>query len=160
MAYRYAAEIHIGGKVPEESFELLVELIVNTRGSLEGYGRQAATSDEARNAFYQGKTVDLYADQIQYGKFPELEDFLVLHGIHFNHHCEAYCDFEGENVYYRGGDRTLSMPATQNGELLARHEEIAGILNDNELNDSDKVRGLRALIFPPEITPLEPVQLV
>jgi hypothetical protein len=67
---------------------------------------------------------------------------------------------DAENVYHRGRNSVLSMNATQDGSLLLRHEEIAGILNDGQLNDGDKLERLRVLVFPAELTPLEPVQLV
>ena len=93
-------------------------------------------------------------------RFDGLDDFLVSRGIHFNLHSEAYCEYDAENVYYRGGQTVLSLPASQDGDILIRHQDIVNILDDNELDSHGKLEALKKIVVLPEIKTLEPVRFV
>ena len=160
MADRYPAEIHIGGPIPRTVLDELVEQIVVTGASLDGYGENTVTDASISNILREGQIIDLFDDQAQYGRFEELEDFLVRRGIHFDLHSDAHCEYDGENVYYRGGQRVLSLPATQNGNILIHHEDVMKILNNNDLDDQDKLKALVKLVVPPETKPLGPIRFV
>ena len=160
MADHYPAEIHIGGPIPRAVLGELDKQIVATGTSLEGYGGRTVTDESTREALQEGRTIDLFDDRARYGRFDELEDFLVRRGIHFNLHCEAYSEYDGENVYFRGGPRLLSLPASQEGNILIRHEDIVNILNNHDLDDHGKLEALEELVLPPETKPLEPIRFV
>ena len=160
MSDYYPGEIHIGGPIPQAAIKELIEQIVATGASLEGYCGGGVTEETARKAILENKTIDLCADKARYGRFEELEDFLVRHGIHFNLHCEAYCEYEAEKVFYRGGQRVLSLPSDQSGNLLVCFDDVTAILDNQELNDQGKLEALRKLIVPPETKPLEPIRFV
>ena len=160
MADYYPGEIHIGGPIPQKAIQELIQKIVGTGASLEGFGERVVTETSAHQALSENQIIDLYADQARYGRFEELEDFLVRNGIHFTLHCEAYCEYEAEKVYYRGGMRILSLPSDQSGNLLVRFEEVSAILDNDQLDDPAKLEALRQLIIPPETKPLEPIRFI
>lgn len=160
MSDRYPAEIQIGGPIPRALLDELVKEIVATGASLDDYGGRIVTNESVQEVLQEGQIVKLCDDQAHYGSFEELEDFLVRRGIHFNLHFDAYCEYDGENVYFRGGKRVLSLPSTQNGNILIRHEDVVGLLNDNNLDDCSKLKALVKLVEPPETKPLEPIRFV
>ena len=160
MADHYPAEIHIGGPIPRTILNELVKQIVATGASLGGYGERSVTDKSIRETLQEGQIIDLFDDRARYGRFDELEGFLVRHGIHFNRHCDAYSEYDGKNVYFRGSQRVLSLPASQEGNILIRHEDVVNILNNNNLDDHGKLEALTKLVVPPEIKPLEPIRFV
>ncbi|MFC1783811.1 hypothetical protein ACFL02_09550 [Planctomycetota bacterium] len=160
MSDYYPGEIHIGGPVPQAARNELIKQIVATGASLEGYCGGVITEETTGKALLVNKTIDLYADKARYGRFEELEDFLVTRGIHFNLHCEAYCEYEAEKVFYRGGKRVLSLPSDQSGNLLVCFDDVIAILDNEKLDDHSKLEALRKLIIPPETKPLEPIRFV
>ena len=158
MADHYPAEIHIGGPIKRIVIDELVKQIIATGASLNGYCENSVTDESAREPLKEGSIIDLFDDRARYGRFDELEKFLVRHRIHFDLHCDAYSEYDGENVYYRGGKKVLSLPAGQEGNILIRHEDIMNILNNNDLDDHGKLGALIKLIVPPETKPLEPIR--
>lgn len=160
MSDRYPAEIHIGGPIPRTLLDELVKEIVATGASLDDYGGRIVTNESVQEVFQKGQIVKLCDDQARYGSFEELEDFLVRRGIHFNLHCDAFCEYDADNVYYRGGKKVLSLPASQKGNILIRFEDIMNILNNHNLDDHRKLEALTKLVVPPETKPLEPIRFV
>ena len=160
MTDHYPAEIHIGGPVPRTVLDELVKQIVDAGASLEGYGECTVTDKSVREALWEGHIVDLFDDRACCGRFDELENFLVRRRIHFNRHCEAYCEYDAENVYFRGGERKLSTPANQEGDAMIRCEDVTDVLNNDGLDDRDKLEALAGLVTPPETKPMEPIRFV
>jgi len=160
MSDRYPAEIQIGGPIPRMILVELVKEIVATGASLDDYSGRIVTQESVQETLQEGQIIKLCDDQACYGGFEELEDFLVRRGIHFNLHCDAFCEYDGENVYFRGGKRLLSLPASQKGNILIRFEDITNILNNQDMDDHRKLETLTKLIVPPETKPLEPVRFV
>ena len=117
MADHYPGEIHIGGPIKQAVLDELVKQIIATGASLNGYCESSVTNESAREVLKEGSIIDLFDDRARYGRFDELEDFLVRHGIHFDLHCDAYSEYDGENVYFRGGQKVLSLPADQDGKI-------------------------------------------
>ena len=159
MSDRYPAEIHIGDVIPRKLLDKLVRKIMETGASLNGYDDGTATEDEIRAALTEGNVLDLCDCHACYGHFQELEEFLIRHRIHFDHHCEACYEYDAENNYYRGG-KVLTMAANQAGECLLPVDEILKILDDSNLDDRDKVKTLREFASPPEITTLKPIRII
>ena len=160
MTDHYPAEIHIGGPIPRTVLDELVKQIVAAGASLEGYGERTVTDKSVREALREDHIVDLFDDRACCGRFDELEDFLIRHQIHFNRHCEAYCEYDAENVYFRGGERALSMPAAQEGDDLIRCKNVMDALNNDGLDDRGKLEALAGLVTPPETEPLELIRFV
>ena len=159
MSDRYPAQIHIGGPIPRTLLEELVRKIAETGASLNGYDDGYAGEDEIRTALRESAVVNLYDCHASYGHFRELEAFLIEHGIHFNHHSEACYEYDAQNTCYRGG-QVLTMAANQAGHPLLSITEVLAILNNAQLEDHGRLEALRQLAEPPEISPLEPIQLI
>ena len=160
MTDYYPAEIHIGGPVPRTALDELVKQIVDAGASLEGYGERTVTDKSIREALREGHIINLFDERACYGRFDKLEEFLVRNQIHFNRHSEAYCEYDAENVYFRGGERKLSMAASQEGDVLIRCEDVMDVLNNDDLDDCGKLKALTMLIAPPETKPLESIHFV
>jgi len=160
MSDYYPAEISIGGPIHRRILGRLIKKIVAEGASLHGYGEPAATKEALRAAFQDGQIVRIYDDRAHNGEFRALEAFLVRQRIHFDRHSDASCEYNAENVYYRGGDCPLVMVSDQGGNILYRHEDLTAILEHESLNDHDKVAALRKLLNPPERAPLQPIHFV
>ena len=160
MSDRFPAEIHIGGPMPKAALDGLIQAMMTEGGSLVDYGGAEPTRDALLDAIREGAIVNFYDDQASGGQFTGLEAFLVKHGIHFNGHNDAHYECDAENVFYRGGPEPTRMPATQGGESLVACRDILAVLDDASLADSDKLRGIRDLVAPPQAAPLEPIRFV
>jgi hypothetical protein len=160
MSDYYPAEIRIGGPIPKIVLTELIRVIVDEAVSLDGYGGPDATQNALREAFREGATVNLYADQARYGQFDSLEAFLVKHRLHFDRYSEAFCEFSAEAVFYRGGQEAVVLPADQSGHILLPFEDVVGILDDPSLDDRAKLVALRRLVARPETEPLAPIHLI
>ena len=68
MSDYYPAEIRIGGPIPKIVLTELIRAIVDEAVSLDGYGGPDATQNALREAFREGATVNLYADQASYAE--------------------------------------------------------------------------------------------
>ncbi|MCK4374767.1 MAG: hypothetical protein KAX19_05535 [Candidatus Brocadiae bacterium] len=160
MAEHFAAEIHIGGPIPKPLLDELIATVVAEGASLEGYCEARAAEEPVRKAFHEASVVDLYDEQASAGRFQALEAFLVEHGIHFDRHSDAFCEYEAENAYYRGGDEPVWFYADQVGNPLVRADDVVDVLDDRSTDDPAKMKALRELVSPPEMTPLAPVRLI
>ena len=63
-------------------------------------------------------------------------------------------------MFFRGGQRVLSLPSDQSGNLLVCFDDVMAILDNENLDDQGKLEALRKLIVPPETKPLEPIRFV
>ena len=160
MADYIPAEIHIGGPIPRALLDTLIKEIVTTGASILDYGEKCATEEDVRDRLQAGKVFDLYDDRARYGRFDELEDFLVREGIHFDLHYDAKSEHDSQNLYYRGGQRVLELNATQNGKVLIPQDDIMKILSNPQTTDKNKLNDLMKLAAPPEMKPLEPVRFI
>ena len=160
MSDRFPAEIHIGGPMSKVALDGLIQAMMTEGGSLVDYGGAEPTRDALLDAIREGAIVNFYDDQASCGQFADLEAFLVQHGIHFDGHNDAYCQCDGENVFYRGGPEPIRTPATQSGQSLIGCRDILAVLDDASLADGEKLRGIRHLAAPPQAAPLEPIHFV
>jgi len=158
MGDRYPAEIHIGGPVPQTTVHDLIEAILAERASLEDYGCPPASQQQLTESLQAGTVLTLFDDQASGGQFEGLEAFLAGHGIHFERHSDAYCEFDAENIHYRGTGKPLVMLADQAGNDVVRCQEILEIL-DSPADGTTKLAAVRSLAAPPQATPLTPIQL-
>ncbi len=160
MSNRGCVEIHIGGPAPDSIMDRLIRAIVETEASLDNYGEAIVCDESVREVLGDGGTIDLYDDEARYDRFEDLQQFLVEHKIHFNLHQEDTGDFDAEIVYYRGGFREVTLPATRTWNLVIDHGDVVKILNDEGLDEHRKVKELRKLTLPSNISPLEPIRFV
>jgi len=160
MADHFPGEIHIGGPIPRAVLQKLIRAAVDEGVSVEGYGGPDADAEALQKAFQEGAVVHLYADQARYGMFALLEQFLVKHRIHFDRSSEAFCEYNAEVVWYRGGQSAVVLPADQNGNVLLDRETVAAVLEDASLDAPAKVEAIRRLVSPPDTAPLAPIRFV
>ena len=160
MSEHFPAEIHIGGPIPRAVLAKLIAAALAEDASLRDYGEAPATKESLKDAFREGQIVSLYDDQARYGHFPDLEDFLVKHGIHFDRHGDSFCEFNAENVYYRGGPKTLVMLADESGNPLASCQEIQKVLDHPSMPDRGKLKAIRRRVSPRQMAKLTPIRFV
>ena len=126
---------------------------------MKDYDGPQATEEGLEEAFREGQPVRLYDTQARYGQFDILEAFLAEHRIHFDRHSDAYCEFNAENVCYRGGGEPLVTPADQNGNRLVPCQDVLEILDGPSGTDA-RLKAIRDLVDPPQATPLTPIRFV
>jgi hypothetical protein len=160
MSDYFPAEISIGGQIYQNCLVQLIKKIEAEGASLNGYGAPPATKDAIRSALKEGRIIRLYDDRALNGEFRDLEDFLLRNLIHFDRHCDASCESNAENVYFRGGMKILVLPSDQAGNILYRHEDLTEILDHPTLNDHDKIAALQRWVKPPERALLQPIHFV
>ena len=157
MSDHFPAEIHIGGPIPRAALPGLFHAICAEGASLKDYDGPQATEESLEDAFREGQIVHLYDTQACGGQFDALEAFLVEHHIHFGRHNDAYCEFDAENVYYRGEGEPLVTPADQNGNRLVPCSDVLEIL-DGSSDTEAKLNAIRNLVDPPQARPLTPIR--
>jgi hypothetical protein len=143
--------------MPARLVDEFIRLMIATHGSLTDFGEPEVTEDILRQAVLEGKTLTLCDDEARWGEFEDLEAFLVKHGIHFNRHSDAFGESDGVLVFHRGGVRFWYL-ASQSGDLLLAQEQVVEILQ-RDSSDQEKIAALQTLAMPPELTPLEPLQI-
>jgi len=158
MSDRFPAEIHIGGPIPRQLRDQLIQAIVAQGVHLQDYGGPEATEEGLEPLIQEGEFLCLYDDQARYGEFDELEAFLVEHEIHFNRHSDGYCEHNAQWLFFRGSDAPLAMPAEQGAGILLYRENVAEILDDEEIDDQVKISQLRRLVYPPQLSELQPIR--
>ena len=100
------AEIQIGGPIPRSLVPDLLTRIANEGIGWDYGGRIDATTPEElleELAQYDSTTLDVGSGEANYGLFPDLEAFLVEHGIAFDRCTEAKYGYDGELVQFRPG---------------------------------------------------------
>jgi len=160
MSDRFPAKIEIGGPTPKRLRDPLIRMIAAEHGSLNGSDKPKASTELIRRALRKGQFLCLYDDQAPSGQFYKLEAFLLKHKIHFNRHSDGYCEHDAQWVFYRGADQPLVMPSDQTAGILLYRESAAEILDDQRIDDQTKVAELRHLVYPPQLTELEPIRFV
>lgn len=164
MSERFAGDITIGGAVPRSLVPEFCRVIADSGAGpdYEG-GCEPSTEEELLQLVGEDGTLVLHDCQARYGEFPELEGFLVSHGIPFDRSSEAKYEYDGEIVKFRPGHGTYHMSATQEGEatisaseiegIVKRLDEIEGMRKDQLLavaeSVRDDLRSLMAMDVPP-----------
>jgi len=157
MSDRFPAEIHMGGPIPRQLRQRLIDAVVAQGVRLNDHDGPGATEESVQEALREGQILCLYDDQASYGQFDELEMFLVQYRIHFNRHSDGYCERDAHWVFYRGADSPLAMPSDQTAGILLYRESVAEMLDDERIDDHAKVVALRGLVYPPELAELQPI---
>jgi len=110
MSDRFAGEIEIGGKVPKDLAQDLVDAVAE-EGAAEGNdwgGKEFSPQSPGElmgvvaASGFEG-ILRLVNDQASFGAFTYLEAFCVKHGIAFNRKSEARYEYDAELVQFRSG---------------------------------------------------------
>jgi hypothetical protein len=148
MSDRFAAQITIGGTIPRSLVEGLCNEISASGGSTDWGETNCEPSDERSLLNLRGEngTITLYDSEARYGEFPELEAFLIDHGIPFDRLSEAKWEYDGEVVKFRPVHELYHLLATQDGETSITSEEIEEIAKRLDYVDGLSKRELLDLV--------------
>ncbi len=132
MSDRFPGLIEIGGPL---SRGLVPELLARVQAKTLRWdwcedAVQATTPDELVDELRQHDCSVLSAgdDEACGGCFPDLEDFLVEHGIAFNRRSDAKYEYDGELVYFRPGMQEPGwIRATQDGEPVVLLDDLQNV---------------------------------
>jgi hypothetical protein len=160
MSDRFPAQIDIGGPVPKALRSQLIQAMAAENAILDNWDGSRATAELLEQTIKDGQILSLYNAQASYGKFHELEAFLVEQSIHFDRRSEAYREYNAEAVFYRGCEEPLVLPADQNGGIMLYSDSVSEILDDPALDDPAKIAALRCLVAPPEAAELQPIRFI
>jgi len=154
MSDWFPAAIEIGGPIPRSVVNDLIEAIRAEDGALEDHGGPRNSREAIKDALKEGHTLTLCDERARYGQFEALEAFLVKHGIHFDRHSDSYCEFNAENVAYRGNSEPKAMLATQGGDNMVDCLSVLEVLENHALASEAKLQAIRDLVAPPQFAPL------
>jgi len=132
MADYVAAHITIGGTVRERIVPNLCEAIVKQGVSLEwGEWNFCPESSEellnARQDLASAKVLRVFCDEVAYGNFTVLQEFLVDHQLPFDRWHESKYEIPCELMVYRP-DGALRFHLTNlEGEIVVRAEPLTGL---------------------------------
>ena len=179
MADRFSAQIWIGGQLsrtarlypgdPNDNTTILQGLIgaLHDDGASHQYGDVVIPCDCKKDLgnylSEDGAWLNLKHDQACNGEFDETERFCLEHGIPFNRWSDHYCEYDGENVYWRPGMKTLLITYASSGgneiieaakvrEALAKLDAIVNHAQER-INLSKGIQLLREVCpeLPPEL---------
>jgi len=122
MADYMAANIEIGGKLPQGKLTELLSLIDDL--SAEGYCGSPPNQEFLVKCTDNKKPVVLYDDQARYGEFEELEQFCIKNNLTFKRQSSPKYEYEGQIRFFSpdSGDRVIG--ATDDGELYLKLSEL------------------------------------
>ncbi|MDI6824662.1 MAG: hypothetical protein QME87_09955 [Bacillota bacterium] len=110
MAERIPATLRVGGSITREQYEEIKRLI-------EQEGDPFLSMVEPDSLVCE-------ADDAPWGRFEELEEYLVQHGIPFDRHTEAKYEYDAVLRVFRPGALDEEVPANQDGNIVVLAEDI------------------------------------
>ena len=179
MADYVAAHITIGGLVSERLVSKLCDVVCRQGVSLD-WGESdfcPKTADDLREAcrlVAGAKVLRLYGDEVAYGNFDLLQEFLVNHGLPFDRWHESKYEIPCELMIYRPGMDLRFFLTNLQGEIVVRAEPLSGLPDllqqaQNLLRSRGKQPTLQTLRrcqhlvaehLPPAISPVPALQIV
>lgn len=169
MADCMAAEITIGGPIPQALVEGLCEAIGHDGPALDwGDGNfEPKSADDIRGALTGPGLLVLRDDQAAWGKFDAIEGFCVEHGISFDRDCDGKYEYPAEHVRFRKGmsepleEEAIDGNAVINKSALARIRDVAkSARTEDALDKMDDIINELDAIIGPDIAELEPIVIV
>jgi hypothetical protein len=129
MADRLAAEIWIGGSIPQSLADALCATISNQGVALDWGGgpftpAHATELMSARDAEH----LHLYDDQASWGQFADLENFLRKHSIPFDRQSEGKYGYDPELVNYRPDQGAKVCITTASGDPVVQTAELQPVV--------------------------------
>ncbi len=123
MADYMAAQITIGGSVPQRLVPRLCAVISRQGIRLE-WGDVVFRPGTAQELLEARRQVDgrlclrLCDDEVAYGQFDQLEEFLVRHRIPYDRHAEGKYEFDPVLVFFRPPQEPIALLATSTGQVV------------------------------------------
>ena len=144
MSDRVTASISIGGVVPAAQREELIAII-----ELEGLCLDWEGTDFAPDRIEHGKPLDLMAYEVPWGRFEQLEQFCVNHGLAYQRNSGA-CpgSFGAERIVFDGSNGPFNYDTNDDDVVMVTQETITRL---------GSLRAIRAYFKQAEIVipPLE-----
>ena len=185
MSDRFPAKISFGGKVPASLKNELVKFIWREDFEfVNGWGYENTITDleEVQSALdiaaKENRPVCFSDNQAHYGKFKQLEKFLVENNIDFDRVSDSFVDNDGETILCRNR-KLIRFYSSQTGVLLVPYDDVRkeidivtfnlleSIKNQPEINKIEHdVKNLmtnfleKIMQIAPNIPSLEPLEFV
>lgn len=173
MSDRMAAKIIIGGNLPKEVMQELLEMASGY--SVENFGGPEFRFNSAKklrtnlkNALERsedGKRLYLYDDQASWGEFADIEQFCQENGIPFDRYTASMYEYPAEKVMFRTGmESPIQLECSSSDEKEAIVPEsivkkaIEAIRKDPTDFTSDAVKQLEEY-FTPELEEVPPLTI-
>ena len=147
MAEYMTATLTVGGRITRAQLKKIRKL-----AEIEGADMEISEISE--------QEITIIDDEAPWGKFEQLEQYLIEQRIPFNRHSEAKYEYDAEIVFYRPDycPRPLEFLATQEGQVAVNALEILEAIERTTTRE-ELVAELRALAAAdvPELPRLEVV---
>lgn len=120
MADRVSASIVIGGTVTRADYTELADIIASEGLSIEWDGEPFAPEQHVI-----GETLQLYAHEVAWGRFEELEAWCNDNKLPYARWLGAYpCQWGAERVVFTGTDEPTSYPCDEDDHVAIRRDTI------------------------------------
>lgn len=145
MSDRFAAEISIGGTIPQHLTTKFIKAIAATKAAL-AWGEETftpATRQDLMAALNEDGVLALCDEERAWGEFEALEEFLSKHHLPFIRHHEAKYEYDAETHWLdQEGQEHWAITDQDGNQLVA-----AGELRE-ALQDIDPIGKIKALLGP------------
>lgn len=120
MADRVSASITVGGPVPASAYAELADAIASEGLSTEWAG-EPFTSDQHT----EGEPLRLFAHEVAWGRFEELEAWCVEHRLPFARWSGAYSgEWGADRVVFTGEGEPISYSADEDDRVVIHRDTI------------------------------------
>ena len=181
MSECMAAQIQIGGKVPQSFALRLCEAVTDEGASTEWGGSRFCprSVDELLEALVNvagAQVLQIRDTEATSGEFNDLEEFLQGHDIAYTRQSEGKGEYCPEIMEFRPGGEPIKIftdaeadPIVSVSDVRAATEKLEeglqslereGIPTDNTRKLLDEALSRLLALLPPEVLPLEPFEIV
>lgn len=164
MSDRMPAEISIGGPVLRGLVQPLIRAIKyeGVRLTRDEEPFEAASAQDLLELVQRGTGILCLMDhEVAWGRFDDLEDFLVKHGIAFDRWNEARYDYDSQLVQFRPG---MKLPhvwlSSQVKQPLVSLEVLKALDGSLKRQQHRQAMEIIKRYLGPTIAPLEPLQIL
>lgn len=166
MSERMATDIEIGGPVPAN---LVTDLIsqIDSEGLFVGWAEDSFEAKTAEDLLAYARrgpkpgTLHLGDFEVAWGRFPDLEDFLVENRISFDRRSDAKYEYDAELVRYRAGMKQPQVCYTLQDKIpVVPVRDLKGVRRALERGQASRALALLKSVLGPEVRPLEPLCIV
>ena len=179
MSDRMAAEIWIGGRIPKRFVQQLCDVICRQGVSLdwgEALFAPGSAAELLEGCREEGglRLLHLCNDEISWGEFGELEEFLVRRKISFRRRSDAKYEHDAALIEFRPGIGPVWFPTNSSGKPFVPLTDfvLVAAAVDQAIESADgksasqllsRLRKIRRLVkksLPIVVPPLEPFEIV
>jgi len=123
MAEHFYGNIHIGGVIPENKLDKLVEMLEKEGVQINDIWAPQDDSGDLRayikHCANEGKVASFEESQAAWGKFEMLEDWLVENEIDFDRFSSQFYEFSAEYRFYRAeGNKDIYLYTSEDGDPI------------------------------------------